>query len=252
MLGLDFRLTNRVLRRGEAPYSPASLPGLIAWYDPKDLGSLFQDAAMTQPVVADGDPVGAMQDKSGNGHHVTQSSASARPIYHTDGSRHWLSFDGVNDKLVVPAPVTPAGSSIYAAAAFSFPVSLPSSNGAVLSDANYLSGGVMLGWIGSTLMALGNSTVQAEDERFPMPAIGDVNVMSTFTGVGSYAYSSSFGTKPHGSDNVFSLPGKPLTIGAGTQGGISNHFGGNFYGAVYAEAQLTDATALDQWMLEQV
>ncbi|PIE10063.1 MAG: hypothetical protein CSA72_10645, partial [Rhodobacterales bacterium] len=42
------------------PLSPA------AWYDPSDLSTLFQDAAMTIPVTADGDPVGAVQDRSGN------------------------------------------------------------------------------------------------------------------------------------------------------------------------------------------
>lgn len=35
-----------------------------AWYDPSDLTTLFQDAAGTTPVTADGDPVGLMLDKS--------------------------------------------------------------------------------------------------------------------------------------------------------------------------------------------
>lgn len=35
-----------------------------AWYDPSDLSTLFQDAAGTTPVTADGDPVGLMLDKS--------------------------------------------------------------------------------------------------------------------------------------------------------------------------------------------
>ncbi len=34
-----------------------------AWYDPSDLTTLFQDAAGTVPVTADGDPVGLMLDK---------------------------------------------------------------------------------------------------------------------------------------------------------------------------------------------
>jgi len=70
-----------------------------AWYDPSDLSSLFQDAAMTIPVTANGDPVGAMMDLSGNGNHATQSVSASRPTYQTDGILHWLAFDGVDDYL---------------------------------------------------------------------------------------------------------------------------------------------------------
>ncbi|TDR34341.1 sialate O-acetylesterase [Aquamicrobium defluvii] len=51
-----------------------------AWYDPSDLTTLFQDAAGTVPVTADGDPVGLMLDKSGRGHHATQNDISLAPI----------------------------------------------------------------------------------------------------------------------------------------------------------------------------
>jgi hypothetical protein len=60
------------------------------WYDPSNLSSLFQDAAGTIPVTADGDPVGLMRDLSGNGFHATQTSAGNRPIYKTDGQLHWI------------------------------------------------------------------------------------------------------------------------------------------------------------------
>lgn len=52
-----------------------------AWYDPSDLSTLYQDAAGTTPVSADGQPVGRMEDKSGNGNHATQSVAASRPTY---------------------------------------------------------------------------------------------------------------------------------------------------------------------------
>jgi hypothetical protein len=68
-----------------------------AWYDPSDLSTLFQDSAGTTPVTADGDPVGLMLDKSGNGNHASQSVSASRPVYRTDGVLHWLSFDGVDD-----------------------------------------------------------------------------------------------------------------------------------------------------------
>lgn len=72
-----------------------------AWYDPSDLSTLFQDAAGTVPVTADGDPVGLMMDKSPNGNHAIQSVAASRPTYRTDGTLHWLEADGIDDHMLV-------------------------------------------------------------------------------------------------------------------------------------------------------
>jgi hypothetical protein len=60
-------------------FSPASIPGLVAWYDATVPGSLFQDAAMTTPATADTNPVGAWRDLSGNGNHATQPVSGSRP-----------------------------------------------------------------------------------------------------------------------------------------------------------------------------
>ena len=73
------------------------------FYDPSKLSSLWQNAARTIPVTADGDPVGCMDDLSGNSNHATQSVSVARPIYKTDGILHWLQFDGVDDYLKIKA-----------------------------------------------------------------------------------------------------------------------------------------------------
>jgi hypothetical protein len=70
------------------------------WYDPSDLTTLFQDDAGTTPVTSDGDPVGLMLDKSGNGNHATQSVSASRPTYRNDGTLHWLEGDGIDDMLV--------------------------------------------------------------------------------------------------------------------------------------------------------
>lgn len=69
------------------------------FYDPSDLTTLFKDAAGTQPVTADGDPVGLIKDKSGNNNHATQAVSAARLVYRTDGILHWLEQDGVDDYM---------------------------------------------------------------------------------------------------------------------------------------------------------
>ncbi|MEO9630954.1 MAG: hypothetical protein ABJG14_11000 [Sulfitobacter sp.] len=40
------------------------------------------------------------------GHHASQATASKRPTYQTDGTLHWLSFDGVDDFMAVPLAAT--------------------------------------------------------------------------------------------------------------------------------------------------
>lgn len=69
------------------------------WLDISDLSTMFQDSAGTIPVTGDSQPVGLIVDKSGNGNNVIQPSSAKRPLYRTDGSKHWLYFDGVDDYL---------------------------------------------------------------------------------------------------------------------------------------------------------
>ena len=74
--------------------------GQGVFYDPSDLSTMFKDSAGTQPVTADGDPVGLIKDRSGNGNHAIAPNSAARPTYRTDGVLHWLQFDGVDDFLL--------------------------------------------------------------------------------------------------------------------------------------------------------
>ena len=88
------------------PFTPADLFKLGeqgAWYDPSDLTTMFQDRAGTTPVTADGQTVGKILDKSGRGNHAVAPSDAARPLYKTDGTYHWLQFDGVDDSLSTAA-----------------------------------------------------------------------------------------------------------------------------------------------------
>lgn len=103
-LSLGLSLTNS---SGATAFSPISLSP-AAWYDPSDLSTLWQDTAGTTPVTADGQSVARMDDKSGNGYHLTQATAANRPLYKVSGGVSWLEFDGSNDFLSVAS--APAGS----------------------------------------------------------------------------------------------------------------------------------------------
>jgi hypothetical protein len=72
---LDWRVTTRRGGRqsrrpsGGPPFTPASLPGLVAWYR-SDLG-----------ITLNGSTVSAWADQSGNGHHLTQGTGAQQPTY---------------------------------------------------------------------------------------------------------------------------------------------------------------------------
>jgi hypothetical protein len=87
-----------VLFKGHVVASP--VPEWKLWFDADDIETLFQDAAMTVPVTADGDPVGAWKDKSGLEHHVT-ATGDARPTYKTSvqNGKPVVRFDGIANLL---------------------------------------------------------------------------------------------------------------------------------------------------------
>jgi len=115
------------------------LAGVLGfWFDPSDLSTLFQDAAGTIPVTADGDPVGLMLDKSGNGYHASQSVSGSRLVYRTDGVLHWLEFNGVNSYIDVDItasqPISLTLSALFANTNTTFVYSTTDSTGSVRSD----------------------------------------------------------------------------------------------------------------------
>ena len=78
---------------------PLSVPGLLAWYDLSDSSLLATSNAGTGAVTS-GSTVGYAADKSGNGWHLTQSTANNRPTWNgSANSRTVLTFDGTNDVL---------------------------------------------------------------------------------------------------------------------------------------------------------
>ena len=67
------------------------------WYRFADIDTLYQDTAMTVPVTADNDPVGAIVDKSGNGVNGLQSVSAKRVAFKTSPNR--IDFDGTDDNI---------------------------------------------------------------------------------------------------------------------------------------------------------
>lgn len=110
-------------------FSPRNITGLQLWIDFSDMARIFTDAAKTTPVATDGDVIGAIEDKSGNGNDATQTDAGEKPLYRTNiiNGRSVGRFDGINDALEMALDLqdektifisgkmnnTPGGASIY-------------------------------------------------------------------------------------------------------------------------------------------
>lgn len=71
------------------------------FYDPSDMGTMFQDSAGTIPVTAAGQPVGLIRDKSGRNNHAFQTNSALRPILRKNATTgaNYLEFDGGDDFL---------------------------------------------------------------------------------------------------------------------------------------------------------
>ena len=240
-------------------WSPADLTALAAWYDPSDLSTMFQDAAGTTPVTEAGQPVGLILDKSGNGHHASQATSTARPLFQIDGSgKHYLAFDGVDDYLSTAAidltgtdkvTVFVGTKKISDAANYSMIASFSENSGAYLGTfalmAPYLSVFKNYSW---TSKGTSEATIHLSEFAGPdlcvITAIGDISA--------PFASLSRNGTTPvtsaatQGTGNYGSWP---LYIG----GRGELFFNGNIYsliigGALYDAATVIEAEA---WVAEK-
>jgi hypothetical protein len=78
---------------------PQSVAGLLAWYDLSD-SSMLATSHNGTGAVTSGSAVGYAADMSGNGWHLTQSTANNRPTWNGSlNSKTVLTFDGTNDML---------------------------------------------------------------------------------------------------------------------------------------------------------
>ena len=80
---------------GPPPWTPADIT-TYAWYGSRP-AHLWQDTAGTTAVTADSQLVRRRDDLSGNGRHALMSTDDRRTVYRTDGTHHWLEYDGADD-----------------------------------------------------------------------------------------------------------------------------------------------------------
>ena len=91
--------SNFVVVNDTSVWTPATISGLQLWLDAADTSTLYDATAGGSLVTTDGAAVARWQDKSGNNRHLTQATASARPLLKTSvrNGRNALLFDGVDD-----------------------------------------------------------------------------------------------------------------------------------------------------------
>jgi len=84
-------LTNPHIHTQVTPFDPLSVAGCKAWYNPDDLSTITHVSNV----------VSAMNDKSGEGNHVSQSTESKKPVLQIGvfNGHNVIAFDGVDDNL---------------------------------------------------------------------------------------------------------------------------------------------------------
>lgn len=70
---------------GGSTFDPASVAGMLCWYDFSDITTLFQTTDTLTPVVSNGDKIGRVADKSGNNRYLIRGTSDTyRPNYATN------------------------------------------------------------------------------------------------------------------------------------------------------------------------
>lgn len=82
-------------------------PSFTQWTPADITTALWLDAADASTITLNGSTVSQWSDKSGNGNHALNATASSQPTYQTTGfnNRPALSFDNADDFLGISSPV---------------------------------------------------------------------------------------------------------------------------------------------------
>lgn len=254
MLAIGLTIGALAMRRSGGPaksgFDPATLSP-AAWYDPSQLSTLFQDAAGNIPVTNAGQPVGRMLDLSGNGRHLVQGSASARPVLQTDGIRNWLKFDGINDTL--SCNIAPGSTPLSLVAGWEW-----------LGD-----GAGSLGYEGIVALYSGNAYSRAlhcgpagEGEQLAgalsgttvaqvTVAAGPLVLRGHFTSIAGAFGIRAAGLEADATSNT--APALPATLALGRGRGYSERAMGRFFGGLVWFDSLgpSDALAVEGWLAER-
>lgn len=228
---------------GAASWSPLELFAASEdgfWLDPSDLSTLWQDTAGTVPAVV-GDPVGRIDDKSGNGNNAIQGTAANRPILRQDADgAYYLEFDGSNDHLVVTNAM---GQDVFACT----PALMTAGNTKIVYD-GITSGHRMCLFRNTTrLWALANGTPTASRDMDQCVGVSKENVMVQYDGT-STRFDSTNGYKTGISFSTTDSP-TGITIGAGYDGSLLP-MAGRLYSAVFVCRIVTtkEREQVDSWV----
>lgn len=205
------------------------------WFDPSNMSTLFQDTAGTVPVTADGQSVARINDLSGNGNHLIQATAAARPLFKTSGGLNWLLFDGVDDAMQVSAPALFNDMTILGAVRITSGLEFFGCSTGTANASGYR-------YFNQTLeAACGNGITDSYNAG--APALGtDMVIGGTADSAGT-----AFTFHTQGADEAAVFAGglnlsafKVLTLGANAN--LAGNFGaGRFYGGIFIGKQLAAA-----------
>jgi hypothetical protein len=237
------------MSRSMGGFNPRSLfaGGVLGvWYDPSDLATVWQDSARTTPGVVD-QPVGCIDDKSGNGVNAT-SSLTARPTLRLASGRYYLEFDGVDDILGTSAINFSAVDAvtmcygIYKASdvAVQAAIEFGSGNGSARMQIPAAGTGyqhVATGTVGSTASATGFAAPNLSVITTQADISSDINIMR-INGTQVASVATDLGTGNMGTNQ--------FTFGA--RSGSLFPMTGRFYGVILLGALLSGNGQMENWM----
>lgn len=210
------------------------------WYDPSDIATMFQDTAATVPVTAAGQPVARVNDKSGNGKNLTQSTLARQPSYQVDSNgKAYLLFDGVDDNLTVAMALNQPWDRISALRQITW-----SSNDNLWSNHNSTAGR-LLQTSASPTIALNDGASLSHRGL----AIGLNGVVTERHIAGASQLAVNNGAYVTGDAGAIGIT--TLALGANSVGSTASNI--RFYGGVVRTGSMTDEeiTGLRAWLAER-